>query len=82
MANLRRDVFEAIGLAGTPTRSYPPLIAQELKKKALVDRSGVQERIASITGDLSTAAFVAAVLDILVDNFRTRDGMDKIMSDS
>ena len=26
-------------------------------------------------------AFAAAILDILVDNFRTRDGMDKIMSD-
>ena len=28
-------------------------------------------------------AFAAAILDILVvDNFRTRDGMDKVVSDS
>jgi len=60
MANLRRDVFEAIGLPGTPSRSYPPIIAKEIKKKALMDRSGVQDKIASITGDLSTAAFAAA----------------------
>ena len=28
------------------------------------------------------SAFAPGILDILVDNFRTRDGMDKIMSDS
>ena len=58
MTNLRRDLFEAIGLPGTPSRSYAPVITKESKK--VVDKEAVQEQINELNQSMSTAAFAAA----------------------
>lgn len=75
MTNLRRDIIEAVHLAGTPTRSYKPIIDNS-KVVKVFNSTDVQNRIDSITDQLSASAASGCMGTGALENQESDDDND------